>query len=108
MRWLCEREGACTVHPGEVEAACAAVDLLLMSSVMGENRAREGNRFRLHWRGPMQRGIRLFIPPISMRLCFDLSAANDSKITLPLEREQRGERECQPCMICSFILPGSP
>lgn len=38
-----------------------------------------------------------------MRLCFDLSAANDSKITLPLESYTSASEH--PYMISSFIFP---
>lgn len=77
-----------TVCGGGRAAAAASGDLMLMRSVMGANREREQNRFGLHWQAHSPYALqyaRLFIPPISMCLCSDLSPANDSKIALPPE-----------------------
>lgn len=104
------RKGVYTVCGGGRAAAAASGDLLLMRSVMGENREREGNRLGLHWQAhspyALQYTLAYLFPHISMRLCFDLSPANDSKITWPLESCTSATQ--QPCIVSSFILPLTP
>lgn len=57
----------CVLHIvcGGERVAAASGDLMLMRSVMGENREREGNRLGLHWRADSPCALqcaRLFIP----------------------------------------------
>ena len=51
---------------GGGRAAAASGDLMLMRSVMGVNREREGNRSGLHWQASSPYALQyacLFIPP---------------------------------------------
>lgn len=101
------RVRGCILYVGGGRAA-ACGDLMLMRSVMGLNREREGNRLGLHWQAPLSLRAAVCSPiysPISMRLGFDLSAANDSKITSPLESYTSATEH--PFMISSFIFSTS-
>lgn len=46
---LCEKVGPYCICGGGHAAAAASGGLMLMRSVMGVNREREGNRLGLHW-----------------------------------------------------------
>lgn len=90
---------------GGGRAAAASGDLMLMRSVMGVNREREGNRLGLHRQARLSLCTAVCLPiysPIPMRLCFDLSPANDSTIALPLESYTSAAEH--PYMISSFIF----
>lgn len=55
MRYVClfvcvsQRERCGILYGGGGREAAATGDLMLMRSVMGANREREGNRLGLHW-----------------------------------------------------------
>lgn len=56
---------------GGGRAAAASGDLMLMRSVMGVNREREGNRLGLHWQSDSPYALqcaRLFIPHFNASL----------------------------------------
>lgn len=63
---ICEKRKH-TVCGGGRAAATASGDLMLMRSVMGVNREREGNRLGLHWQAHSGYALQcacLFIPPL--------------------------------------------
>lgn len=96
-----------TVCGGGRATDAASGDLMLMRSVMGVNRERERNRLGLHWRAHSPYALqyaRLFIPPISMCLCSDLSPANDSKIPSPPE-SYASATEHLLCTVSLFYPP---
>jgi len=63
--FACVRKRERTVCGGGRAAAAACGDLMLMRSVMGGNREREGNRLGLHWQAHSPYALQcacLFIP----------------------------------------------